>query len=148
MLDLSHPMTEHVFRASRLMDAVMVRGRKMSVSPSAIRAQLLAECLPLLDEMRDVARTRFAQRGAFILATVNEYEAAIRTLAELGGDRSSEDLDCECPACRTPITRFRLNPDSTQCEGHWIIHCQECSKPFMVAHEKLDSSEGFGTWVI
>lgn len=151
MLDLSHPMTKHVFRAAGLMGGVLVRGQKMSVSPSAVRADHLAECLPLFAEMRELARVRFGNRAAYILAAVDEYEAAVRSLAELGGGRISEDRrdgEGDCPACGTPITRFRPIPDCKGSEDHWIILCGECDKPFMAAHEKLDSSEGFGTWAI
>jgi hypothetical protein len=151
MLDLSHPMTDHVFRASGLMDGVMARGQRMSVSPSAVRAELLAECLPLFAEMRELARARFGKRVAFILATVDEYEAAIRVLAGLGGGQITEDRrDGEggCPACGTPITKFRPLPDSKGFENYWIILCGACDKPFMEAYSKLDSFEGFGTMAI
>ena len=151
MLDLSHPMSEHVFRASGLMDAVMDRGQRMSVSPSAVRAKLLAECLPLFAEMRELALARFGKRAAYILAAVDEYEVAIRALGGLGEGRITEDRrDGEggCPACGTRITKFRPLPDSKGFEDYWIILCGECDKPFMKAHGKLDSFEGFGTMAI
>lgn len=151
MLDLSHPMTEHIFRASRLMDGVMVRGQRMSVSPSAVRDELLAECLPLFAEMRELARTRFGKRSSYILAAVDEYEAAIRELAGLGSGRITDDRrdgEGECPVCGTLITKFRPLPDIKAFENHWIILCGECDKPFMQAHSKLDSFEGFGTMAI
>lgn len=151
MLDSTHPITQHVFRASGLMDRVMSRGQKMSVSPSAVRAELLAECLPLFAEMRELARAQFGKQAAFIVAAVDEYEAAIRTLGGLGGGRITEDRrDGEgvCPACGTPVTRFRPLPDCKGFEDHWIIVCRECGEPFMEAHGKLASPEGFGTWAI
>lgn len=107
MLDLSHPMTKHVFRTSGLLHGVMVRGQRMSVSPSAVRAELLAECLPLFAEMRELARTWFGKRTAYILEAVDEYETAIRALAGLGEGRIAEDRrdgEGECPVCGTPIT--------------------------------------------
>jgi hypothetical protein len=58
---LDHPMTQYIFQASGLMDGVMVRGQKMSVSPSVVRTELLAECLPLFAEMRELARTQFSK---------------------------------------------------------------------------------------
>ncbi|WP_020467924.1 hypothetical protein [Zavarzinella formosa] len=142
MLRLDHPMTPHIFRASGLMDGVMVRGQNMSVSPSAVRAELLAECLPLFTEMREVAWMWFADEVPFILAAVDEYEAAIRALAGLHGGQITEDRrdgKGACPVCGTPITYYRK----------WkIVLCGECDKPFMAAHSKLDSSEGFSTWLI
>ncbi|WP_433929993.1 hypothetical protein AB3662_39530 [Sorangium cellulosum] len=151
MLDSTHPITQHVFRASGLMDRVMIRGQKMSVSPSAVRAELLAECLPLFAEMRELARAQFGKRAAFILVAVDEYEAALRALGGLGGGRITEDRrdgEGACPACGTPITKFRPLPDCKGFEDHWIILCRECDKPFMEAHGKLASSDGFGTWAI
>jgi hypothetical protein len=142
MLNLDHPMTEHVFRASGLMDAVMVRGQRMSVSPSVVRAELLAECLPLFAEMRALARTQFGRRAPYITAAVDEYEAAIRTLAGLGSGQITEDRRDgfgNCPVCGTAITH---DP------AHRLVLCGECDKPFMAAYDKLDSSEGFGTWAI
>ena len=141
MLNLSHPITEHIFRASGLMDGVMRRAQLMSVSPSTVRAGLLAECLPLFTEMRELARIHFGG-AASIAAAVDEYEAAIRTLAGLGGGRIDEDRrdgTGSCPVCGTTITHY---PE------YRIVLCAECDKPFMAAYEKLDSSEGFCTWAI
>lgn len=151
MLNLDHPMTQYVIHASRLMDGVMDRGQKMSVSPSSVRAELLAECLSLFAELRELARSRFPKQASYILAAVDEYEAAIRALAGAGGGQIAEDgRDGEggCPACGNAMTKFRPLPDCKGFEDHWIILCGECSKRFMDAHGKLDSSEGFGTLAI
>jgi hypothetical protein len=151
MLDLSNPMSQHVFRASGLMDAVMVRGQEMSVSPSAVRAVLLAECLPLFTEMRRLARTQFSERAEFIVAAVDDYEAAIRALADMGRGQIGEDRregEGGCPVCGAPIMKFRPLPDCKGLEDYWKVLCPECDKPFMAAYDKLDSSEGFCTWVI
>jgi hypothetical protein len=142
MLGLDHPMTQHVFLASGLMDGVMIRGQRMSVSPSVVRAELLAECLPLFAEMRELAHAMFGKRAAFIATAVDEFEVAIRTLAGQGGGRITDDRHDgtgSCPLCDTVITHY---PE------HRIILCGGCVKPFMAAHDKLDSSEGFGTWAI
>ena len=142
MLNLDHPMTQHVFRASGLMDGVMVRGQRMSVSPSAVRAGLLAECLPLLAEMRELALTQFGKRAAFIAVAVDEYEATIRTLAGLNGGRIAEnrrDGTGSCPVCGTAVGQYL---------EYRIVLCGECAKPFMAAYDKLDCSERFGTWAI
>lgn len=144
MLDLSSPMTQHIFRASGLMDSVMACGQKMSVSPSAVRTEQFAKCLPRFAAMRELARSHFSKKAAFIVAAVDEYEAAIRALAEKGDGRITEDRrdgEGNCPACGATITKLGPFPD-------WIILCGECDKPFMAAYLKLDSSEGFATWAI
>jgi len=151
MLNLSHPMSKHIFRASGLMDGVMVRGQRMSVSPSEIRTELLTECLPLFTEMRELALAHFDKRADYLVAAVNEYEAAIRALAGLEGGRITEDRrdgEGNCPYCGTLITKFQPIPECKGFEDHWIILCGECDKPFMEACDKLDSSAGFGTWSI
>ena len=140
--DLDDPMTGHTFRASGLMDQVMFRGQRMSVAPSDTRATLLAECLSRFAELRDLARGPFADRASFLLAAIDEYEAAIRTLAGLGGGLITCDRrtsDGPCPACGSAITR---DPE------RGVALCGECDKPFMAAYRKLDSSAGFGTMFI
>ncbi len=151
MLDHSSPMAKHIVRASHLTDGVKKRGQQMSVSPSIVRAELLAECLPLFEEMRELARTQFRKKAAYILAAVDEYEVAIRALAALGDGKITEDRrngEGECPVCGTPITKFRPLPHNKAFENHWIILCGNCDEPFMAADIKLDSFEGFGTMVI
>jgi hypothetical protein len=138
MLDLDHPMTEHIFRASMLIDGVMVRGQRMSVAPSAVREQLLAECLPLFAEMRKLNAEHFAM-SAFIAQAIDEYEAGIRTLAGLAGGRIGKDvLDGakRCPACGTRITRY---------PKYHLVLCGKCDNLFLPAKEKLCSLDGFGT---
>jgi hypothetical protein len=54
MLDLSHPFSKHVFRAAGLVGDVLKRGQQMSLAPSAAREELLAQCLPLFNEMREL----------------------------------------------------------------------------------------------
>jgi hypothetical protein len=142
MLDLSHPKTEHIFLASSLIEKVKAMGQRMSVSPSTVRAALLADSLPLFAEMRDLALSRFAESTGFILAAVDEYEAAIRELAGLNGGQITEDRrdgTGRCPVCGTAITHYKK---------YRTMLCGECDKPFMAAYEKLESSEGFCTWAI
>jgi len=142
MLDLSHPMTQYVFQASALMDGLMFRGQRMSVSPSSIRVELLAECQPLFAELQELARAQFSQKAMYITAAIDEYESAIHTLAGLGDGQIAEDRrdgTGHCPICGTAITSYP--------EYH-LVMCSECDKPFMAAHLKLDSSEGFATWAI
>ena len=134
-------MSQAIFRASALMDGVMRRGQRMSVSPSDVRRTLLAECFPLFTEMRDLAGT-FRKQARFILAAVDEYEHAIRTLAEAGDGRIEEDRrsgDGACVVCGSAITKMK---------AYGLVFCRTCDEPFMAAHTKLDSSDGFATWLI
>ncbi|APR75886.1 Hypothetical protein A7982_01233 [Minicystis rosea] len=104
------------------------------MSPSAVRAELLAECLPLFAEMRELARAHFGEQAAFILSAVDEYETASRALAGLGDGRITEDRrdgEGACPACDTPITKFHSD--------YWLPLCGECDKAFM---ETLRTSTG------
>jgi hypothetical protein len=142
MLDLNHPMTEHMFNASRLMDRAMTIGQRMSVSPTDVRMQSLSECPALFDEMRTLARTHFVKWSTTILSAINEYERSLNELAALGDSRITEDRrngKGTCPVCGTRITHMAK---------YGIAQCDECTKPFMAAHAKLDGDQGFCTWAI
>jgi hypothetical protein len=139
MLNLDHPMTEHIFRASGLLDGLLMAGQRMSVSPSPVRADLLSKCLSRLDELRDLARARFPSRAAFIAAVVDELEVGLRTLAGLGGGQIAADRrngSGDCPVCGTAITRY---PE------YGLVLCGKCDELFMPAHGKLCGFDGFGT---
>jgi hypothetical protein len=141
MLNLNSPTTgDPIFRASGLLDGVKVRGRRMSVSPSVVRAELLVECLALFDEMRALAGAQFSRQVEFITAAVDEYEAAIRTLAGLGNGRITEDRRDGtglCPVCSTAI--YARNG---------IVLCDTCNEPLWSPDKKLESPEGFCTLLI
>ena len=139
MLRLDHPMTEHIFRASGLLDGLMSAGQRMSVSPSPVRAELFGKCLVRLDELRELARTRFQERAAFLVDAVDEFEAGLRTLAGLGGGRITEDRrngSGDCPVCGTAITHYA---------EYNLVLCGKCDELFMPAHQKLCGFDGFGT---
>lgn len=151
MLDLDHPMTTHIFRAAGLLGGLKVVAQRMTVSPSSVRAEWLAKCLPHFEKLRTLARTHFARKAPFILAAVDEYEVALEALAALGDGRITVDRrdgEGPCPACGTTITKFRPLPGIEGHEDDWIIVCSQCDQPFMAAERKLDSSEGFCTWAI
>lgn len=139
MLDLNHPMSEHIFRASGLLDGLLKAGQRMSVSPSPDRVDLLAKCLPRLDELRELARAQFPSRARFIVVAVDELEAGLRTLAGLGGGQIAEDRrdgSGDCPVCGTTITLY---------PKHGLVLCGKCDELFMSAHQKLCGFDGFGT---
>jgi hypothetical protein len=144
MLDLNHPMTPHIFRASGLEDGVLGRGQQMTVAPSAVRETLLAECLPLFAEMRELNQGHFGA-SSFIAQAIDDCESGIRQLAALGNGQITEDRrngEGTCPYCGTTITKFNPLPDLLTCE---IILCPKCDDLFMPALERLRSFEGFGT---
>lgn len=148
MLRSNHPMTPHIIHASVLIEWVKLRVQKMSVSPSAVRCELLGECVPLFDEMRELARAEFAESAAFILAATDEYEAAVRELAAASDGLITEDRRAEagpCPVCGTAIIPYRYRRRRSK---YRLVLCEDCVKPALQAHNKLDSTQGFCTWVI
>jgi hypothetical protein len=139
MLDLNHPMSKHVFRASGLLDGLLMAGQRMSVSPSPVRAELLGKCLPRLDELRELARAQFPSQATYIAVAVDELEAGLRTLAGLGNGQIVEDRrdgSGNCPVCGTAITHY---PE------YGLLMCGKCDDLFMPAHIKLCGFDGFGT---
>lgn len=136
MLDLNHPMTEHIFRASGLLDGILKRGQEMSVSPSHRRSELLSECILLLGKMIRLNAEQF-EGSHFITVAIGECETGLRQLAELGNGQIVEDRrdgSGNCPVCGTAIT------------SKWVlILCGECDKYFMPAITKLHGFNGFCT---
>lgn len=142
MLDFNSPMAKHILHASRLMDAALKCGQRMSVSPSVVRAELLQEAKLIFAEMRELAKAHFKKENPFIAATIDEYEAALQELAGLGGGQITEDRrngEGNCAVCDTPLTHMRQ---------YGIVLCRTCDARFMKAQEKLDRDDGFGTWII
>ncbi len=150
MLDLNHPMTTHIFRASGLIEGVMVAAQTMTVAPSVVRDDLLAKCLPRFGEMRDLNREHFGN-STYIASAIDEYEAGIRQLAGLGDGQIVEDRrdgEGDCPFCRTTITKFNPMPGRKGYEDRFVIVCGQCDDLYMPALSRLRSTEGFGTdWI-
>lgn len=139
MLNLNHPMTQHIFRASGLLDGLLMAGQRMSVSPSSVRAELLLKCASRLDELRELARTHFSARASFIVGVIDDFECGLRKLAELGGGQITEDHrdgTGNCPVCGTAITHYK------ECD---LVLCGTCDEAYMPAHIKLCGFDGFGT---
>ncbi|WP_020470026.1 hypothetical protein [Zavarzinella formosa] len=139
MLDLNHPMSKHIFRASGLLDGLLMAGQRMSVSPSPDRAELLGKCLSRLDELRELALAQFPSRAVFIVAAVDELEAGLRALAGLGGGQIIEDRrngSGDCSVCGTTITHY---------PKYGLVLCGKCDELFIPAHGKLCGFDGFGT---
>ncbi|WP_394794474.1 hypothetical protein [Armatimonas sp.] len=146
MLDLDHPMTEHIFRASGLMDAIMGNGQTMTVSPSIIRMKLLDDCTPYFVELRELARTKFSDNAAHLLFWIDQYEVSIRKIAELGRGQILEDRrdgKGNCPYCGTKVLKITPFPWK---EDYFRVLCSDCCNLYQDAKEKL--SWGFGTVAI
>ncbi len=146
VLDINHPMTTHVFRASHLVGGVTTLAYQMTVASSPIRRQLLQECLPIFDEVRALNQAHFGG-SRFIARAIDEYETNVKLVASLGGGQIVEDRrdgEGDCPHCGTKITKIPLTRDRKA----FVILCGECARLFRPALEKLDSPQGFGTCFI
>lgn len=143
MLDLRHPLTKHIFRASGLIGRIMECGQKISVSPTPKRIELLHECRPLFDELRNLAFEKFPSNKLSLLEAISEYESAITALASIQTNEDRGSGVGECGVCRTPLMRFQPIKGIKEYEDHWIICCHTCAEAYMRA--KVELSRGFGT---
>lgn len=151
MLDDDSPLAQPIRQASRLMDGTLKLGRWMSVLPSVDRAKLLSECLFLFSEMRNLAHAKFGAQAGTIVRLVDDYEKAIRDLAGLNnGTLFRNNLDGEgyCEVCGAPVKRFSFGFAKMGLPEQWIVSCDTCCAPMIAAHQRLDSFDGFSTWVI
>ena len=151
MLDLNHPMTQHIFEASAIKDALMRRAQQMSVLPSAKRLPLLEQCHYGLDELRRLNRAHFAN-STFIAQTINETETALNNIAHAGAGNIVADSshgEGNCPVCGIPITVGEAGEAGEAGEhSSKVICCGRCVEPFMKAKSKLESPKGFFTCAI
>lgn len=146
MLDLDHPMTEHICAAAKMQDLLMDSAHRMTLLPSKDRVLLLADCLPVLDRLRRLNDEHFGA-SLFISRAIDEAQAALEQIAHLNGGSIVEDKTDgvgNCAACGTPITILSRFPGKPY--GYHIVVCQTCDEPFMQAKAKL--TKGFGTWLI
>jgi hypothetical protein len=107
MLNLDHPMTENIFRASGLIGAIMDRAQKMPVVSGKVRAELLKECQPYFQELRALATIHFQEDIKYLLHWICEYEKNINTISSLIHESVPEfrhETDPRCSACRKEIT--------------------------------------------
>lgn len=143
MLNMAHPLARHIMRASGLIDRIMGCWQKMSVSPTKKRIDLLHECLPLFDELRNLASQEFASDKLRLFAAISEYKSAIADLASVQTD---SDRSCgvgECGVCGTPLMRFQPLKNFKEYKDHWTICCIPCTDACRRAKTKLSS--GFCT---
>ncbi|WP_395748770.1 hypothetical protein [Prosthecobacter sp.] len=145
MLDLRHPLSQHIFKASGLIGQIMGREQKMSVSPTKKRIELLHECQAIFGELRNLASREFASKKLRCFVAISEYKSAITDLASVQTD---EDRSCgvgECGVCGTPLTRFPPPKSWKEYKDHyhWLICCNTCTDACTRAMLKVSSA--FGT---
>ena len=109
MLNLDHPKAKFIFHASGPIDGVKVRCQVMSVVPSNQRRCLLAECLPIFEEMHALAEKKFPENLEFLKSSIREYEEAAKKIAELGDEKvavGAREFEERCTICGSEIIRF------------------------------------------
>jgi len=138
MIDLNHPLADSKFKAVGLLDRLWTIGQQMTLSPSSVRMGLLADCLPLLAQLRKLAEHFRDPR--FIAQAIDDFESGIRNLAALGAGQILEDRrdgEGDCPCCGTKIIK--------SADGY-IKVCGECANLFMPAMDRLRSIDGFADY--
>jgi hypothetical protein len=144
MLDLSHPMSRHIFAAARAEDAVLITARAMTVASRWERLRLREGCAPAFEELRRLSRDHFADRRA-IPPAIDGLERALSQLAMLRVPDDGPLAEYKCPACGADLERrgkygFPAQRNPTD------IYCGECLKTIMPSLQILRSlKEGFAT---
>jgi hypothetical protein len=152
MLDLDHPLTPHIFAASRALSAIGNAGHKITISARRERLRLRDQCADAFAELRRLSREHFADCPE-IPPAIDELEQALSSLAELPGvpddGPPAEDF---CPVCGQSVKHRRargLLPFllslmfPTPPLG---IYCSQCLDVIMPSIYRLTSGEtGFGT---
>jgi hypothetical protein len=145
MLDLDHPMTQHVFAAARAEDSILIAARNMTVAGRQERVRLRDGCAPAFAELRRLARDHFANCPA-IPSAIDALERAVANLAALPGvPEQGSPAKFRCPACGAGLERrgkygfcAPLNPTD--------VYCSPCLQIIMPPLSALRSWEGgFGT---
>jgi len=151
MLDLDHPLTPHVFAASRQLDLIQDYCNRISYADSKGRLDMLAIIRPCFVALRWLQARHFADRP-HIAARIDELERKVERLALLGGGKASwpgGELPSKCPVCGKALTLFGVyepRPGLKVPKERW---CSACLEVVMLAMERMRSSEaGFGTEAI
>ena len=143
MLNLDHPMTQHIFAASRAEDAILIAAKLMTAVSRQESAQLQAGFATAFAELRRLSRDHFADCTA-IPATIDVLEQA---LAQLAASRAATGPrpECKCPTCsgnlgQCPSSVFWGPGDPT------TVYCSACLQMIMPFLQLLRWWEqGFGT---
>jgi hypothetical protein len=144
VLDLDHPMSQHIFAAARPEDAILMAARHMTAASREDRARLQAGCAPAFAELRRLSRDHFADCTA-IPAAINGLEQALAQLAASGTVATGPRAEFKCPDCGGDLYRcdqygFPMKVKPTE------IYCSPCLDVIMPFLEILRGCEhGFGT---
>lgn len=145
MLDLDHPMSQHIFAAARVEDTILDAAKMMTMAARQDRVRLQDGCAPALEALRQLARDQFADRPAIPLA-IDSLERAIIRLASLPGvPEQGPPAGYKCPACGAAALRLAYDgsPDAVN-PTH--VYCSPCLNIIMPSLSELRSWEGgFGT---
>ncbi len=150
MLDLNHPQSEHIFKASALLDALLKCSQRMSVAPSGVRAELLTHASSRIDELRALGAERFPKSTA-IQPALDQLATVFVDLAGKGGGELTGDAtegDGPCPACGGDVMKFDAMAIIRGQSPQWIILCRTCTEPFSEPFRKLESGDSFCTMFI
>jgi hypothetical protein len=145
MLDLDHPMSRHVFAASRAEDAILDAAKRMTVAARQDRVRLRDGCAPTFAELRRLARDYFADRPA-IPPAIDALEQAVAQLAALPGvPAQGPPAGYQCPACGAAAYRLAYD-GSPDPDNPTHVYCGPCLDIIGPARAALSSWEGgFGT---
>jgi hypothetical protein len=145
MLDIDHPRTPHIFHASCLLGRVCETGQRMSTAPASDRPALLAECLLVFAELRQLSKDHF-EDAEFIRLGLDACEAGMHLLAALGKPllpSQRPGIERPCPHCGCETETRALAGR----EGELTL-CPYCVQLYMPALECLELLDGFGTEAI
>jgi hypothetical protein len=141
VLNIDNPMTPHIFRASGLLNRLMLAGQRMSAAPASDRPAQLTNCLPLFAELRQLNDHRFGN-SEFIRLGLDACESGIGLLAAFGKPKlwhKSPRIENPCPHCGGE-TETLLD----DLEGELTL-CPYCVELFMPALLSLQTADGFRT---
>lgn len=141
MLDLNHPMTEHIFAAARAEDTILIAARHMTVATREERMTWRDNCASAFAELRRLSRDHFADSSA-IPPAIDSLERSLTELAELPGiPEQGPPAEFKCPFCGAILERRdiygRLAP-----ENPTNIYCAPCLRIIMPSLLALRSREG------
>jgi len=147
MLNLSSPMTRHIFKASAILDECKRLGQMISLADQEDRLKLFELSKMSLADLRALASSRFEDRAGYISSVLDTYEQALLALATSPLSHSANRPE-GCPVCGEPVLVVPAYAPSGAVSTDGVRLCVPCCAEFMEAHRKLASGEAFGTFAI
>lgn len=136
MLNINHPMSQHIFAASRSLDRVLLVAIKMTVATRQERMRLRNVCVPVFIELRQLGQEHFANCTT-IPVTIDVLERSLAELTELPGvPKDGPSAELNCPACGSTLMRVE-HPKGLCCSP-----CLQIINPPLWALSSWDG--GFG----